>query len=124
MNLLSPKNKAELAAKYFHQAPYFYNCAQAVSKAFAKEYQISKDQIENYSKFGGGRATKGQCGAYFAAMQLLENTPDFASEFSSRFQEKAKSIRCREIKSNKSMSCRNLVKLAGEILEDLHQKSK
>lgn len=124
MNLLPKKSKAELAAKYFHRAPYFYNCAQAVTKAFANEYQISKDQIDSYSKFGGGRATEGQCGAYFAAMQLLESTPDFASEFSNRFQEKAKSIRCREIKFNKSMSCRNLVKLAGEILEDLHPESK
>jgi hypothetical protein len=121
MNFFPKKNKAEQAAKYFHKAPYFYNCAQAVSKAFAKEYKVSKDQILNYAKFGGGRANEGQCGAYFAGMQLLKEQPLMAKEFSIRFEEKAKDIRCKEIKSKQKISCRNLVMLASEIIEDLHK---
>jgi hypothetical protein len=119
MSFFSRKSKADIALKYFHKPPGYYNCAQAVYKAFQDEYNIENDDIVAFSKFGNGKAKDGHCGAYYAAMELLKDQPDIANEFTKRFLEKTDYLTCFDIRFNYTMSCKNLVKLAANLVDDL-----
>lgn len=119
MNLFHKKTKADTALKYFHKPPGYYNCAQSIFKAFQEEYIISNDDISEFSKYGNGKAKDGQCGAYFAAMELLKNDPELSEEFHNRFIEKSEHLSCFDIRFNYTMSCKNLVRLASDLLEEL-----
>lgn len=124
MSFFYKKTKADIALKYFHKPPGYYNCAQAVYKAFQEEYQISNDQIVELAKYGNGKAPEGYCGAYFAALELLKEKPALAEEFSLRFQEKSDYLTCFDIRFNYSMSCKNLVRLAANLLHELNPQKK
>lgn len=119
MNFFNKKSKADKALKYFHKPPGYYNCAQAIYKAYQEEFGISNDEISDFSKYGNGKATDGNCGAYFAAMELLKNKPEHAEEFKRRFQEKTDYLTCFDIRFNYTMSCKNLVRLAANLLEEI-----
>lgn len=119
MNLFHKKTKADTALKYFHKPPGYYNCAQSIFKAFQEEYIISNDDVSEFSKYGNGKAKDGQCGAYFAAMELLKNDPELSEEFHNRFIEKSEYLSCFDIRFNYTMSCKNLVRLASDLLEEL-----
>ncbi|PCH67558.1 MAG: hypothetical protein COC06_04390 [Bacteroidales bacterium] len=123
MSFTSKKTKADTALKYFHKPPGYYNCAQAIYKAFQEEYQITKDKIIEFSKYGNGKAKNGNCGAYYAALELLKDKPELLAEFSRRFQEKSEYLTCFDIRFNYSMSCKNLVRLASNLLEELTPSS-
>ncbi len=122
MSFFHKKSKADIALKYFHKPPGYYNCAQAIYKTFQDEYNISNDEISEFAKFGNGKAIDGNCGAYFAALELIKNNPVLSEEFSKRFQEKSEYLTCFDIRFNYSMSCKNLVKLAANLLEELAPK--
>ena len=125
MSFFHKKSKAEIALKYFHKPPGYYNCAQAVYKAFQKEYQITNDEISKFSKYGNGKAKDGHCGAYFAATELLKDQPELLSEFHKRFEEKSEYLTCFDIRYNYTMSCKNLVRLAANLLDEMTaEKSK
>lgn len=119
MSFTDKKKKADIALKYFHKPPGYYNCAQAIYKAFQEEYQITNDEIIEFSKYGNGNAKDGNCGAYYAALELLKDKPELLAEFSSRFQEKSEYLSCFDIRFNYSMSCKDLVRLASDLLEEL-----
>lgn len=123
MSLSNKNTKADTALKYFHKPPGYYNCAQAIYKAFQEEYQITNDEIIEFSKFGNGKAKDGNCGAYYAAMELLKDKPELVDEFSRRFQEKSEYLSCFDIRFNYSMSCKNLVRLASDLLEEITPSS-
>jgi hypothetical protein len=113
------KNQAE---NYFHCKDGNYNCAQAVLKAFQKEFNLSDDIINEYKKYGGGRADGNLCGALFAAMQLLHQHPEKAEFIKKEFAKIAGSTKCQEILKSKSFACRECVKLAAELLEKAIEK--
>lgn len=112
-------NKSETAESYFHSAPYHYNCAQAVAKAFQQEFSVTDNTIENYRRCGGGRAENGHCGAYYAAIKLLADTPDKEQLFSEKFTSIANGTDCITLRGSRNLSCRELVKLASNIVEDI-----
>jgi len=126
MSFFYKKSKADIALKYFHKPPGYFNCAQAIYKAFQEEYQISNDEISEFAKFGNGNAKDGHCGAYFAAHELIKDNEELSSEFTKKFQDKSDYLTCFDIRFNYSMSCKNLVKLAANLLEELtpNQKDK
>jgi len=119
MSFFHKKSKAETALKYFHKPPGYYNCAQAVFKAFQNEYNISNDEIAACAKYGNGKAENGYCGAYYAAKELLKDRPELLTEFNKQFQEKSEYLTCFDIRFNYTMSCKNLVRLSSDILEKL-----
>ncbi|MCT4603496.1 MAG: C-GCAxxG-C-C family protein [Marinifilum sp.] len=124
MRFFYKKSKADIALKYFHKPPGYYNCAQAIYKAFQEEYQITNDQIVEFAKYGNGKATNGYCGAYFAALELLKNKSQIAEKFTARFQEKSDYLTCFDIRINYTMSCKNLIKLAANLVDELDSVKK
>ncbi|PXY02467.1 hypothetical protein DF185_07395 [Marinifilum breve] len=124
MSFFHKRTKADTALKYFHKPPGYYNCAQAIFKAFQEEYQITNDQIVELAKYGNGKAPNGYCGAYFAALELIKDKPDLKDEFTKRFQEKSDHLTCFDIRFNYSMSCKNLVKLAANLLNEIDSEKK
>ncbi|WP_321282287.1 C-GCAxxG-C-C family (seleno)protein [Marinifilum fragile] len=124
MSFFHKRTKADTALKYFHKPPGYYNCAQAIFKAFQEEYQITNNQIVELAKYGNGKAPNGYCGAYYAALELIKDNPDLKEEFTRRFQEKSDYLTCFDIRFNYSMSCKNLVKLAANLLDEIHSEQK
>ena len=122
MNFFFKKSKVDIALKYFRKPPGYYNCAQVVLKAFQEDYQISNDDISEFAKYGNGKAPNGLCGAYFAGLELLKSKPELIEEFTTRFQEKSDNLTCYDIRSKDSMSCKNLVRLAVRLLDELTTK--
>lgn len=101
-------------AKEYH-AKRKGNCAQAVAAAWGKAHGQGPEIAEEFSGLGGGRAENGICGAIYAAGKLL---PEEKEALYSRFQEKAGSIFCKEIRSQKRFSCSNCVETAADLLND------
>ncbi|MCY1635710.1 C-GCAxxG-C-C family (seleno)protein [Marinifilum sp. D737] len=124
MSFFHKRTKADTALKYFHKPPGYYNCAQAIFKAFQEEYKITNNQIVELAKFGNGKAPNGYCGAYFAALELIKDKPDLKDEFTKRFQEKSDHLTCFDIRFNYTMSCKNLVKLAANLLNEIDSEKK
>lgn len=105
-----------LAKELFHGKDR-YNCAQAILKAFQKHNKLTDDEISRYSLSGGGKAEGGLCGALYAAKLQLANAEEkTALEIS--FMDKAKYLTCKEIKTNKTLSCVQCVETAAEILKE------
>ncbi|MFH1692195.1 MAG: C-GCAxxG-C-C family (seleno)protein [Candidatus Omnitrophota bacterium] len=105
------------ASDYFHGTDG-YNCAQAVLKAFQQEYSIAEETIAEYTKFGGGRADNGLCGALFALHHIIE-APDQITSANAYFEKTAGSIKCREIKKFNKLSCKECVDLSANILNQV-----
>ncbi|MDQ2180487.1 C-GCAxxG-C-C family (seleno)protein [Marinifilum sp. D714] len=124
MSFFHKRTKADTALKYFHKPPGYYNCAQAIFKAFQEEYQITNNQIVELAKYGNGKAPNGYCGAYYAALELIKDKPDLKEEFTKRFQEKSDHLTCFDIRFNYTMSCKNLVKLAANLLDEIDSEQK
>lgn len=95
------------------------NCAQAVLTVFQEALDISDQKIESYGSHGSGRAPGNECGAVFAAKAILMEAGDHkgAEEVDAFFHAEAGSIKCREIRHAKRMSCvacvQNAVGLVG-----------
>lgn len=119
MSFFHKKSKADIALKYFHKPPGYYNCAQAIYKAFQEEYKITNEQIVDLAKYGNGKAINGYCGAYYAALELIKDNEILSQEFTRRFKDKSDHLTCFDIRFNYSMSCKNLVKLAASLLEEI-----
>jgi len=105
------------ASDYFH-AWGGLNCAQAVSKAFQKEFNIPEELIRSYKDKGSGQAPEGACGSFFAARQLLKEPQDIVY-LAKKFEELAGSTRCKEVRRLKKVSCKETVDIAADILADI-----
>jgi len=103
-----PKDKA---VKYFSGS---YNCAQSVIKAFEDTHEVSEDKILEFKKYGGGRAPEGICGALYGALTLCDSEIEI-SEIEDKFAKCAGSLKCREIRSSKTLSCAECVEKAADI---------
>lgn len=113
------------AISFFHRKPENYNCAQAILLAFQEEFNnIDDEKIHEFKAFGGGRAPKGYCGALYAALSL-DFPEEVKNEIESKFIQEARFITCREIKTNKTLSCKKCVQLAENIVNQalvLHEQ--
>jgi len=108
------KMSEKSASHYFHGKEK-YNCAQAISKAFQSEFNISDETIKSYKNKGGGKAEGGICGSLFAAKKIL-NDPEAISRLERLFIEQAGSLYCKEIRKLKKVDCRGTVALAENII--------
>ena len=102
------------ASDFFHKKPENYNCAQAILKAWQERLKISSEEIEEFRRWGGGRAKDGECGALFAANYLLEKQgkPLITDEFVTQVG----SASCHEIKRVGKVACSRCVDVADEII--------
>ena len=92
-----------------------YNCAQAVLKAYASPAGLGEECLARFSKFGGGRAPGGECGALFAAKMLVR---DHAAKqkIEEAFVCVAGSKKCREIRAGRKFTCKQCVQTAADVV--------
>lgn len=111
---MKDQNNRTKSEVYFHSQPDNLNCAQAILKGFQKEFDITDQEIEEYSAWGGGRAQGGICGALYSAERLLTQAgrPGITEEF----EAKTGKISCSEIKAIK-LPCVDCVRLADQLIE-------
>ncbi len=102
------------AENHFHGAERL-NCAQAILKTFQDHYSVSNEAITEHKKSGGGRVDGNVCGAVHAAT-LLEKDEAVQKRIMDSFIKAAGSHKCREIKSIKTLSCRECVGVAADLL--------
>lgn len=125
-------DRVEKALENHHKG---YNCAQAVVCAFADVTDFTEDELFRLSEgFGFGMGTQGTCGAVSAMVFLagLKNSkgvdaiPEtnkkesykLARELINTFEEKNKSVICKEIKEQNLRSCDGCIEDAVKILEE------
>lgn len=125
-------DRVEKALENHHKG---YNCAQAVICAFADVTDYTEDQLFRLSEgFGFGMGTQGTCGAVSAMVFLaglkksrgVDAIPEtnkkesykLARELINTFEEKNKSIICKEIKDGNLRSCDGCIEDAVKILEE------
>lgn len=102
--------------KYFHVAPWGYNCAQSVLKAYVGQGGISEEDVERAKAWGGGRAEGGLCGALYAANIVAERLGK--ASLTEGFRDKIGHTRCADIKSKKRVSCVECIRIADELLAE------
>lgn len=109
------------AEDYFHLAPYNWNCAQAVHKAWQQHTGLDDKQIELlYRPMGGGRAPSGICGAIYAVQTIVgEGSPE-AEALTRAFTERMGGLTCQELKGKHGRPCSTLVAEASKLLETHH----
>lgn len=105
----------DIAVKHYHGAER-YNCAQAVLKSAEKYLPPDPALLHTYRKAGGGGAPDGLCGALLSAKELMKDEADRARALH-YFQTQAGSVRCREIRKEGRMSCRECVASAADLAE-------
>lgn len=105
----------EKALNYYHGAER-YNCAQAVLKSTEKHQDVDDALLAEFKSYGGGRAEDGLCGALFAAKHSV-NDESFKHEARAFFTKNAGSIKCKEIRKNGKMSCKDCVAAAAELAD-------
>ncbi len=108
--------KDKLASEYFSRK-HMLGCAQAVSKAFQPELNLSDEYIKKMEKFSTGWAPQNYCGSLYAALELC-TTAKMKKTIYDEFIKQAKFPTCRDIRMNRTMSCRKTVQLAASLLEE------
>ncbi|OGC24213.1 hypothetical protein A2310_06680 [candidate division WOR-1 bacterium RIFOXYB2_FULL_37_13] len=95
------------------------NCAQSILDSFREKFNIDEATFNKFSRFGGGGAPNGVCGAYYAAKYILEKTdPEKSKELDVFFIEAAKSLNCKEIRGLKTLSCLGCVEKASQFINN------
>lgn len=98
--------------------PRKMNCCESVAHAFKDSIPLPDEELKNFAWFGGGRAPEGYCGAVYAAKRLLEvSGSQNSAKLVEIFTAIAGSVKCREIKALKKLSCSSCVEKAAEIVE-------
>ena len=104
----------EEALKHFRQGKG-YNCAQTVYYSQIKHGAVCEKTMEELGQAGGGRAPDGLCGALYAAKLHLPEERKI--EIRTQFEEVGGSVRCRDIRKARKMSCHDCVAEAADFLE-------
>jgi hypothetical protein len=112
------QNRINQAEKYFH-GKEGYNCAQAILKAYQEIFDVSEEKIIEFKAFGGGRADQGICGALFAAMELFKDDQQKRQLAKQKFAVRVNSTKCKDIRQTGQVSCRECVKIAAQIVEEM-----
>ncbi|MDP3791334.1 MAG: C-GCAxxG-C-C family (seleno)protein [Candidatus Omnitrophota bacterium] len=98
--------------------PKKLNCAQVVIAAFREKFDLDENTVHLFASFGSGRAPEGECGALYAAKFILDkNYQDKTEECRNIFMSKAGSIKCKEIRRLKKLSCIGCVETAAGFLD-------
>jgi hypothetical protein len=100
------------ALQYFHGESGF-NCAQAVLKAYSPWIGLEDACLERFSRFGGGQAPQGECGALFAAKSILQDVA-VKQEIEEEFIRTVGNKRCREIRKGQTFTCQQCVQTAAD----------
>lgn len=96
------------------------NCGQSVIAAFTERFLLDENSVGLFAAFGSGRAPEGECGAYYAAKFILgPDRKDEAEKCRDIFLLKAGSVKCKEIRHGKKLSCAGCVETASEFLEGI-----
>jgi glyoxylase-like metal-dependent hydrolase (beta-lactamase superfamily II)/rhodanese-related sulfurtransferase len=100
------------------------NCAQSVIAAFKDKFLLDENSVALFASLGNGRAPEGVCGAFYAAKFILgSDRKNDIKKCSNIFLSKAGSIKCREIRQSKKLSCVGCVETASEFLEGMKRGS-
>ncbi|MBF0477914.1 MAG: DsrE/DsrF/DrsH-like family protein [Candidatus Omnitrophica bacterium] len=96
------------------------NCAEAVAHAFKDKFNMTDEEIALFARWGGGQSPEGQCGSLYAAKVMLEKKyPEQIKVCESVFLSTAGSLKCKDIRSLKKLSCLGCVEKAGEFLDQI-----
>lgn len=98
-----------------------YNCVQAVLKAYQHMSNISDKETSAFSKSSNGRIGKGMCGALYAAKIQLKDQMKI-QHLTDQFKEIAGSIKCKEIRKLKKISCSGCVETAAKLIKQLSEE--
>ena len=102
----------ETTARINHRSGY--NCAQAVTVAFAEELHTTP--IRAMQTAPKPRSAGGKCGAYLAGLSLLqEMKPEAAGVFAERFMAENGSTECKVLRGR----CNDMVGCAARLVEEL-----
>lgn len=136
------KVKAEEAANRHIKG---YNCSQAVACAFCEDVGIDEETMFRLMEgYGSGMGSLGEtCGAITGAVSILGMlhstanldkpnskgiTYQYSKEVVNRFKEKNQATKCKDLKGIETgtplRSCRDCVKDAASILEDIINEEK
>jgi hypothetical protein len=110
-------NIKKKASDYYHGIQN-YNCSQAVLKYQQVNYKIAEQKIQSFARYGGGRAEGGICGALYAALSLVNTTQQ--PLLKTKFEKKAGSSKCREIRKTGKVSCHTCVDVAANLLDQVN----
>jgi hypothetical protein len=94
------------------------NCTQAILYGFKGEINKDNLNIESFSNYRHGKAPQGECGAFYTTKTILENNnhKDKLKEFEQYFLNKAGSLKCKEIRASKSLTCLGCIEKSSEFL--------
>ena len=102
----------ETTARINHRSGY--NCAQAVTVAFADELHTTP--IRAMQAAPKPRSAGGKCGAYLAGLQVLNDLkPEAASAFTEKFLAETGSTECKVLRGK----CNDMVGCAARLVEEL-----
>ncbi|KAG9396664.1 hypothetical protein J8273_1686 [Carpediemonas membranifera] len=112
---------ATVALTHFRKHPHRLNCAQTVLNACASAAGLSQPDLEDflveYRAYGHGGHETGQCGAYYAACELVKGDEKATADLTRLFVDNGTALSCRGIRSVNKMSCRECVRVAAEYVE-------
>ena len=108
--------KDKQASEYFSRK-HMLSCSQAVAKAFQNELNLTDSYIEDLNKDSSGMAPGGMCGSLYAALDLCKDEK-MKQNVLDEFIEQAQYATCRDIRANRTISCRKTVELAAKLLEE------
>jgi len=104
--------------------PKKLNCGQSVIAAFMDKFLLDENNVALFAAFGTGRAPGGECGAYYAAKFILGSLDTVnAEECKDIFLSRAGSLKCKEIRQGKKLSCVGCVETASKFLEDVEHNN-
>lgn len=102
-----------------HQGYPKSNCGQAVLNAFRDAFDVSDVNVQEFGGYGGGQAPEGLCGAFYAARVILErHCPELVPDLGTVFARAAGSVKCKEIRSARKLSCLGCVETAAQYLAE------
>ena len=96
------------------------NCCQSVIAAFTDKFLLDENRVGLFAAYGSGRAPEGECGAFYAAQFIMgAKRKDEIERFRDIFLSKAGSLKCKEIRQGRKLSCAGCVEAAAEFLESI-----
>jgi Asp/Glu/hydantoin racemase len=111
------KAKAYYLGNYGHKK---LNCCQAVAAAFSDKLLISKETMDRFASYGGGKAPDGECGAVYAAKYIIKNIgKGSVEECNDIILAHAGAAKCREIRQLRKLPCIGCVEKMAEYIEKI-----
>ncbi len=109
----------ETVKAYFlgKKGPRKLNCAESVAETFRERFPLDEKTSALLPSCGGGMAPDGYCGAFYAVQCILEkHFPLYSLKGMEQLRFSAGSLKCREIKALKKLSCIGCVEKAAEVV--------